>query len=62
MQLTMQGSILGSTLWNILYDRVLRVVQVEGIKVAFADGLAGAATAKIEVSQMIKTNRALQDI
>lgn len=44
-----QGSVLGPTLWNILYDGVLRLPQPAGIQlVAYADDLALVACYKTE--------------
>ncbi|KAL4154115.1 hypothetical protein QTP88_001948 [Uroleucon formosanum] len=42
-----QGSVLGPTLWNVLYDDLLRVPLPEGVEyLAFADDVALVATAK----------------
>lgn len=41
-----QGSVLGSTLWNLFYDGVSRLPVREGVKlVAFADDVAVVAVA-----------------
>ncbi|KAF0716973.1 Reverse transcriptase domain-containing protein, partial [Aphis craccivora] len=42
-----QGSVLGPTMWNLLYDELLRETMPAGVDVlAFADDLALVATAK----------------
>lgn len=42
-----QGSILGSTLWNIFYDRILKTTVEKGVTlVAYADDLAMVVTGK----------------
>ncbi|XP_052740381.1 uncharacterized protein LOC128198524 [Bicyclus anynana] len=58
-----QGSILGPTLWNILYDGVLHLKQEEGIQlVGFADDLALVVVANTEKSLMTRANTALRRI
>lgn len=38
--LSIRGSVLGHTFWNMLHDEVLRFVQLEGINlVVFADDI-----------------------
>jgi hypothetical protein len=58
-----QGSVIGPTLWNVLYDGVLRLQMPEGVTlVGYADDLALVATAKNEEDLMMKTNRAIAEI
>ncbi|XP_052740749.1 putative 115 kDa protein in type-1 retrotransposable element R1DM [Bicyclus anynana] len=58
-----QGSILGPTLWNILYDGVFTLEQEEGVQVlGFADDLAIVVVAKTEISLMSRANRALERV
>ncbi|KAA5634955.1 hypothetical protein F3G63_34325, partial [Pseudomonas aeruginosa] len=58
-----QGSILGPTLWNILYDGVLRLELGDGAQlIGFADDLALVVSAKKEAELMAITNVALQKI
>lgn len=55
-----QGSVLGPSLWNILYDGVLKQDMPLGVKlVAFADDLAVAAIGRNEEDLMRNTNQAL---
>ncbi|CAH2233980.1 jg20059 [Pararge aegeria aegeria] len=55
-----QGSILGPTLWNILYDEVLRLDLGSEVQlVGFADDLALIVTAQKEYVLMKKANIAL---
>lgn len=54
-----QGSVLGPTLWNVLYDGVLRLEMPEGVTlIAYADDLALVAVAKWkeEVKEKIETS------
>ncbi|CAH2242961.1 jg27874 [Pararge aegeria aegeria] len=56
-----QGSILGPTLWNILYDGVFKIKHEEGVKlVGFADDLALVVVAKTEKTLVPRTNTALE--
>lgn len=58
-----QGSVLGGTLWNILYDGVLRLELPAGVQlVAYADDLAVIALAKNETELELKANHTLEEI
>lgn len=58
-----QGSVLGPTLWNILYDDLLETEQSDDILlIGFADDVALLAIAKTEDTLMTKTNAALARI
>lgn len=51
-----QGSVLGPTLWNILYDGLLRTILPTGVKfLAFADDVAVVAEARdsIQLEQLL---------
>lgn len=55
----LQGSVLGPTLWNILYDRLLRTRLPAGVKfLAFADDVALVTEAKdsIQLEQLLTTS------
>lgn len=55
-----QGSVLGPTLWNILYDGVLMLRMPDGVKLtAYADDLDIMANAKEESDLETSMNRAL---
>lgn len=55
-----QGSVLGPTLWNILYDDLLRLEYPEGVTlIGFADDIALVATEKNERVLMNKVNAGL---
>ena len=55
-----RGSVLGPTLWNVLYDDILRLKTPEGITlVAYADDLAIVATAKKEEQLILKVNHTI---
>lgn len=56
-----QGSVLGPTLWNLLYDGVLRLRLPKGVNlVGFADDLALVVTARREGEVSNIGNRALR--
>lgn len=58
-----QGSILGPTLWNTLYDGLLRLEQPEGVRIiGFADDIAVIATAMTEEELMLLANIAISRI
>jgi hypothetical protein len=58
-----QGSVLGPTLWNVLYDGVLGLELPEGLRlIAFADDLAVLVTAKTEQELMSLANYALERV
>jgi len=58
-----QGSVLGPTLWNILYDPVLRIPLPAGCATfAYADDLAFVVRAESKVDLMGKTDIALARI
>ena len=56
-----QGSVLGPTLWNVLYDDLLKMEQPEGVTlIGFADDIAMAVVAETEHILMYKADTALQ--
>lgn len=58
-----QGSILGPTLWNTVYDGVLRILTLPGvIQIAYADDLAVVVVSKTEEELEVKTNTTLEQI
>lgn len=58
-----QGSVLGPTLWNLLYDEIFKEKLPEETKlVAFADDLAVVVTAKTGDDLEIRANDVLQTI
>lgn len=58
-----QGSVLGPTLWNILYDRVLRLQYPEGVTaIAYADDLALVVVASTEEQVMAAANSAIRRV
>lgn len=65
-----QGSVLGPTLWNIVYDSVIRSVNVSGVTpVAYADDLALVIVGKTEREVLsratwaiTKVDRSLKDL
>lgn len=58
-----QGSVLGPTLWNILYDGVLEIDQPEGVTlIGFADDIVMVVTAIDESTLMSRANTALQRV
>jgi hypothetical protein len=58
-----QGSVLGPTLWNVMYDAVLRSELPVGARtIAFADDLALEIMARKEEELMHLTNEALKKI
>lgn len=58
-----QGSVIGPTLWNVLYDGVLRIIALDGVKlVAYADDLAIIVTARDESELEFKANYTLGEI
>ena len=55
-----QGSVLGPTLWNILYDRILRVQVEDGVSInAFADDTAIIIKAKTKAELEDKAQHAV---
>lgn len=55
-----QGSVMGPTLWNILYDGLLEAEQPEGVQlIGFADDIAMTIIAPDEETLMWKANTAL---
>lgn len=58
-----QGSVLGPTLWNVLYDDLLKSEMPPGVTlVGFADDIAVIATAKNELLISNLANRGLQRV
>ncbi|CAH2228192.1 jg2997, partial [Pararge aegeria aegeria] len=58
-----QGSVLGPTLWNILYDDVMDIEAPEGVKlICYADDLAISVTAKEAHDMVVKANETLHAI
>lgn len=58
-----QGSVLGPTLWNILYDDLLKLEQPEGVTlIGFADDIAMTVVAETEHILMYKADTALQRV
>lgn len=58
-----QGSVMGPTLWNVLYDEVLTTELPAGVKlVGFADDIAVVAKAKSEELLTNLVNRGLQRV
>nr|CAH7745583.1 unnamed protein product [Callosobruchus chinensis] len=58
-----QGSILGPTLWNLLYDEVLQLNLPHGVTtVAYADDLAVIVVARTEEELMDKANCSIEEI
>lgn len=60
-----QGSVLGPTLWNILYDGVLRIdTPTDTALIAYADDLAAVVTDKSErdLVQVQKSNEIIARI
>ncbi|KAJ3639076.1 hypothetical protein Zmor_004373 [Zophobas morio] len=56
-----QGSVLGPILWNVLYDRILKIKCPKGTSlVAFADDLAVVVCAKSEIEMQEKAKDAIQ--
>ena len=57
------GSVLGSTLWNLLYDDVLKTEMPTGVKtVGFADDTALIVSAEYKTTLMTKTDEGLDRI
>lgn len=55
-----QGSVMGPTLWNVLYNNLLELEQPEGVKlIGFADDIAMVVTARNEDLLMSTTNIAI---
>jgi hypothetical protein len=55
-----QGSVLGPTLWNILYDDVMEIEVPEGVSmVCYADDLAIVVTASTREDMILKGNETL---
>lgn len=58
-----QGSVLGPTLWNILYDGVLSLPLMEGVTtLAYADDLAVIVEAEDQRDLSFRTNESLERI
>lgn len=58
-----QGSVVGTLLWNLYYDAVLRQQYPEGVEViGFADDLAIVAQSGEADDLLYKTNRAVQTV
>lgn len=58
-----QGSVIGPTLWNVLYDDLLALEMPVGVQlVGFADDIAVTARAKSEVLLSNLANRGLQRV
>ena len=58
-----QGSMLGPTLWNILYDQVLRLKLPEGVtNIAYADDLAVLVCAENQIELENRANGSLRRI
>lgn len=56
-----QGSVLGPTLWNLMYDGVFRLVLPKGVElVGFADDLTLIVTAMTETELQILTDKAIK--
>lgn len=56
-----QGSVMGPTLWNMLYDQVLRCPFPEGVdRVAYADDVALVVTARTEDELVTKGGAAIR--
>lgn len=55
-----QGSVLGPLLWNIMYDRVLRLSLPEGAKtIGFADDIAVVVEAKYKDEVTLQANQSI---
>lgn len=58
-----QGSVLGPTLWNVLYDDVLKINIPDGVyTIAYADDLAVVVTANDSTQLMWKGDETLEQI
>lgn len=58
-----QGSVLGPTLWNILYDDIMTTTDWEGVKIiCYADDLAVSITANNPEELIFLANETLKDI
>lgn len=58
-----QGSVLGPTLWNVLYDGLLRTTQPEGVTlVGFADDIIVVVVARGEEQLMNTANTSIQRV
>ena len=58
-----QGSVLGPTLWNVLYDDIFECTTVEGTSMlGYADDLAALVTATTKENLMIKGDEVLHSI
>lgn len=58
-----QGSVLGPTLWNVLYDKILKISLPDGVTVVgYADDTAILTEAKLEQDLKWKTNMALVQV
>lgn len=58
-----QGSVIGPTLWNVLYDDVMKIDVPDGVRmICYADDLAVVVTSNTKEDLMNKTNESLHDI
>lgn len=58
-----QGSVLGPSLWNVLYDDIMAINTPEDVElICYADDLAVSVTAKDPTELMIKADEVLHSI
>lgn len=58
-----QGSVLGPTLWNVIYDGLLRIeLHEQTTIIGFADDIAIVVTAKDETRLMASADTALKRV